>query len=175
MTAGVVYREGAHKGLLMGLYLSILFFTMVFSDRLPLLAVISFAQLVGVPFFTYKLMNATNKKYHRTGDFPSLWMLGIAIFIGGSLICGLVTYSYLQYVEPDYFYRMMQNAIDTYTSIPEFKNSELVDLLNKAIEKEMLPTPIQFSIEMLWNTTFFGSLLSMILAAIIKRRNGKQK
>ncbi len=168
MTPGQVYREGAQKGVGMGLYLSALFLAMVWSEHSALLSVVGVVMALLVPFFAYRLMANVHKKYLRTTDFASLWMLGIAVFMGGALICALVSFVYLQYADPGFMYRQLETALKTYSEMPGFKDSEVVGLMRKAYEGNLLPSPIEFSIEMLWLTTFSGSMLSILLAVIIR-------
>ena len=156
MTPGQVYREGANKGVIVGVYLSVIFL------------------MLGVPFFIYRIMNFIYKKYQRVADFSSLWMLGIALFLGGSLICSLVTYATLEYALPDYIYNQAEKALELYQQMPQIKDSELTKYIKTAIENGLLPTPIEFAIEMLWLTSFSGSMLSLLLAAIIRAFNNKQ-
>ena len=167
MTPGQVYREGANKGVIVGVYLSVIFLCAVLSDYVPLLSLVAILLMLGVPFFIYK-------KYQRVADFSSLWMLGIALFLGGSLICSLVTYATLEYALPDYIYNQAEKALELYQQMPQIKDSELTKYIKTAIENGLLPTPIEFAIEMLWLTSFSGSMLSLLLAAIIRAFNNKQ-
>lgn len=80
MTPGQVYREGANKGVIVGVYLSVIFLCAVLSDYVPLLSLVAILLMLGVPFFIYRIMNFIYKKYQRVADFSSLWMLGIALF-----------------------------------------------------------------------------------------------
>ena len=112
MTPGQVYREGANKGVIVGVYLSVIFLCAVLSDYVPLLSLVAILLMLGVPFFIYRIMNFIYKKYQRVADFSSLWMLGISLFLGGSLICSLVTYATLEYVLPDYIYNQAEKALE---------------------------------------------------------------
>ena len=174
MTPGQVYREGANKGVIVGVYLSVIFLCAVLSDYVPLLSLVAILLMLGVPFFIYRIMNFIYKKYQRVADFSSLWMLGISLFLGGSLICSLVTYATLAYVLPDYIYNQAEKALELYQQMPQIKDSELTKYIKTAIENGLLPTPIEFAIEMLCLTSFAGSMLSLLLAAIIRAFNNKQ-
>lgn len=174
MTPGQVYREGANKGVIVGVYLSVIFLCAVLSDYVPLLSLLAILLMLGVPFFIYRIMNFIYKKYQRVADFSSLWMLGISLFLGGSLICSLVTYATLEYALPDYIYNQAEKALELYQQMPQIKDSELTKYIKTAIENGLLPTPIEFAIEMLWLTSFSGSMLSLLLAAIIRAFNNKQ-
>lgn len=174
MTPGQVYREGAYKGVPMGIYLTLIFLFTVLSEQFSLLSLAGLAMLCYTPFFTYRLIVKIQKKYFCTSDFASLWMLGISIFIGGSMICALCSYAYLQYIDPNFTYRQAVNAAELYKELDPDNTSGIAEVIDSLIDNNMLPTPIEVAVEMLWTTTFFGSLLSMLLSAIVRKRHPKQ-
>lgn len=174
MTPGQVYREGAYKGVPMGIYLTLIFLFTVWSEKSSLLSLAGLAMLCYTPFFAYRLIAKTHKKYFCTSDFASLWMLGISIFIGGSMICALCSYAYLQYIDPDFIYRQTVNAVELYRELDPDNTSGIAEVIDSLIDNNMLPTSIEVAVEMLWTTTFFGSLLSMLLSAIVRKRHPKQ-
>ena len=49
MTPGQVYREGANKGVIVGVYLSVIFLCAVLSDYVPLLSLVAILLMLGVP------------------------------------------------------------------------------------------------------------------------------
>ena len=169
-----VYREGAEKGVYMGIYLMAMFFAIILSEWLSIASIVATILIVGLPLFAYKLIVRVHKKYFCSADFPSLWMLGIMIFIGGSMICALASYAYLQYADPEFIARQAEYALDTYKSLPESQNSEMVSMMQQAVKNGILPTPIEFSVEMLWMTSFCGSLLSAVLSAVARKRHPQQ-
>ena len=174
MTPGQVYREGAYKGVPMGIYLTLIFLFTVLSEQFSLLSLTGLAMLCYTPFFTYRLIVKIHKKYFCTSDFASLWMLGISIFIGGSMICALCSYAYLQYIDPNFIYRQAVNAAELYKELDPDNTSGIAEVIDSLIDNNMLPTSIEVAVEMLWTTTFFGSLLSMLLSAIVRKRHPKQ-
>lgn len=174
MTPGQVYREGAYKGVATGIYLTAIFLFTVWSEKSALLSLAGLVMIFGMPFFTYRQMVKIHKKYFCTSDFSSLWMLGISMFIGGSLICALCTYIYLQYVDPGFIYRQAVNAMELYKEIDPRNETGIAETIKTLIDNNMLPSAIEIAVEMLWITTFFGSLLSMLLSVIVRRRHPKQ-
>lgn len=158
----------------MGIYLTLIFLFTVLSEQFSLLSLTGLAMLCYTPFFTYRLIVKIHKKYFCTSDFASLWMLGISIFIGGSMICALCSYAYLQYIDPNFIYRQAVNAAELYKELDPDNTSGIAEVIDSLIDNNMLPTPIEVAVEMLWTTTFFGSLLSMLLSAIVRKRHPKQ-
>lgn len=90
------------------------------------------------------------------------------------MICALCSYAYLQYIDPDFIYRQTVNAVELYRELDPGNSSGIAEVIDTVIDNNMLPTPIEVAVEMLWMTTFFGSLLSMLLSAIVRKRHPKQ-
>ena len=130
MTPGQVYREGAYKGVPMGIYLTLIFLFTVWSEKSSLLSLAGLAMLCYTPFFAYRLIAKTHKKYFCTSDFASLWMLGISIFIGGSMICALCSYAYLQYIDSDFIYRQTVNAVELYRELDPGNSSGIAEVID---------------------------------------------
>ena len=55
------------------------------------------------------------------------------------------------------------------------RDTELVASLKRAIEMGMLPTPIEFVVNMILFTTFAGSIISLIAAAIVNMLGAKER
>ena len=105
LTSQDIYREGAHNGVYMGLFLAVVSVLSFLSDRNSLLGIIAMPMLVCVPALHFSLLRSAYRKYGLDASFSALWMLGITIFVGASMICALATYCYLDFADPDFFYR----------------------------------------------------------------------
>lgn len=163
-----IYRRAADNGLVFGIILSVLFLLFVFSGSMPLLSFLALAMFVAVPGLIFYFLRRCFTEEKGLTTFSGLWSLGILIFLFGSLICSVVTYIYLQYIEPTFIYDQARMALTLYQSIESMKGSELVTVMEQAITQNMLPTPIQFVFQMIWMTTFSGSILSMIISVIVR-------
>jgi hypothetical protein len=129
---------------------------------------LSFILLLSLPGLAYVYLRRCYVQEAGTSSFSSLWMLGILLFLYGSLICGVTTYICLQYLKPGFIYEQANFALHTYQSMPELKNSEITKMLSMAIQQKMLPTPIQFVFNMIWVTTFIGSLISIFISGMVR-------
>ena len=94
-------------------------------------------------------------------------MIGILTFIYGSLICTAVTYALLEWLRPDFFYDMAQLVIDQYSKVPAA--NDMVETLTKIVDKGLLPSTLEFLFQMFWLTSFLGSLVSAIVAVIVRK------
>ena len=163
-----IYRVGAEKGAWFGIYLSVLSIMLMYGFDSVLLMYASIALFLGIPGVAYFYIRKYHVSLHCMSQFSALWMLGILIFLFGSLICGVVTYVWMQYVEPTFIYDQVQMAIKLYESVPGENARMLTDILKQAVENHMLPSAIDIVIEMIMLTTFVGSIISMIISAIVR-------
>ena len=65
-------------------------------------------------------------------------------------------------------YDQVNIALELYKGIPEFKNSEMVTMLETAVKQHQLPSAIDYVIQMIWLTSFMGSIISLITSSIAK-------
>ena len=141
-----LFKQGAEWGVPFGIYLSVMALLFIFSDKHVGLAALSLAMLPVIPVLIYRWQKKRFVAEQGATAFSNLWMLGILIFIGGSLIASAVSYGVLQYVRPDFFYEQARYVIHEYEAAP--RNIDLV-------------------LTGFWTSCFLGSLLSALLAAII--------
>ena len=108
-------------------------------------------------------------------DISAMWLLGLVSTLCGSLICGIADYAWLEFVSPGFILEQANAAIEAYNSLPEMRDTEVVASLKRAIEMGMLPTPIEFVVNMILFTTFAGSIISLIAAAIVNMLGVKER
>lgn len=173
MTSEQIYREGAYKGVAMGIYLSIASLFMLAGNG-TVLSLVALAMLIGVPFFQHRLMLAAYKKHRCATGFAGLWLLGIVVFIGASLICAAATYAYLAYINPNFIDNSLLQTAELYRQSPELQQTDFFRGLSIAIENGLTFSAADFCIEMILLTIFSGSILSILLALLIKNQRVKQ-
>ncbi|MCM1096352.1 MAG: hypothetical protein NC333_08790, partial [Terasakiella sp.] len=62
-----------------------------------------------------------------------------------------------------------------YSAAPDAGAREMGEALGRAVEARILPTAIQVALELLYAAVFSGSILSVVLAAVIRRRHRPKK
>ena len=102
-------------------------------------------------------------------EYAGLWMLGIMLFILGTVVASLVVFLILQYGRPGFIYEQAQAAVDLYSKMPQMQDSEMLQVIKRAIDEKMLPTPIETVFNAFWFITFAGSLLSALTALVAQR------
>lgn len=163
-----VFRLGAECGLPMGCYLSVMSVASVFADRLPMLGLVVMVMLFATPLVIWYFQRRYWRESEGMAEYSAMWMLGILTMIYGALITGLVTWCVVEWGRPDFLYDQLQNAIDAYRKMPELKNNEILDVMQKAIDTNALPSTIEMVSNMFWLTAFGGSLVSAVTAAFAR-------
>ena len=167
ITSQEVYREGAHKGIYMGVFLTVLSLLSLLSDRNPLLGIIVLPMIVSVPALHFMLLRSAMRRYGGA-SFSALWMLGITIFIGASMICALTTYCYLDFYDPDFFYRTATTMMEIMKNRPE--TVESYKAIKTIVDGGLLLSNIEFCVQMMLFTIFCGSLLTIVLIPFVRMR-----
>lgn len=169
------YRRGAVYGLPFGLYLTALFFAISYTFDFPILSPIVFVLMLGVPFIIYGFLRRSFVEDKGTTIYSSLWMEGIAIFFFGGLLATLVSVVYMRWIEPSFIESRIDAIIELYNHTDYSRSEEIVDIITRAKEQNLIPKPIDISIDMLWFIVFSGSMLSMLMALLARARGYKIK
>lgn len=170
-----VFRRGAEDGAWFGLYLSVMFVLVATSMEVPLLGHIATLMALCVPIYTFITLRRGFIDNGCFYTFAELWTYGIMLFACGSLIMATVIILYIYGFYPTFIYDQCQIAIDSYKSIGGEMGNEIASTLEKAIEYKQLPTPFDLATNILSFNVFSGSILSMILAPIIRYFRPKDK
>ena len=168
-----VYKRGADDGLYFGIYLIIMFFASAYSMSIPFAGLLSMLLILGVPFLIYRFLLRSYVYDYGTTQFSALWVQGITTFFCGSLISGIVAFIYMKWINPDFIVNQIQALIDIYQATNWAEGKEIANILNKSIENNLLPTPINIVFESIWLAVFTGSILSMIVSLIVQARKVK--
>lgn len=170
-----VFKCGAENGVVFGLYLSAIFFSCIYGGTSAFISFIQLLLFLAVPLVIFIFMMKYNNSHPATSSFSALWTLGTFTYLCGSLICGIITYVWLQYVTPDFIVEQAKTALATYEQLPELKNHELTGILRKAIEDNMLPSPIMVVFQLIWLTVSAGVVTSLILAPLARATKRKSR
>lgn len=161
-----VFSRGARQGLIMGLYLSLLFIAMAASLSWPWLSIPAMILIAGTPAVTFVMLRRSFIADHGLSLFSELWMQGIIIFFGGSLIMATVSYIYMKVIVPDYILSIFLQMVDVSR---QMGNIAQADLLQRIIDQGQIFTPAEIAFEFIWLGVFSGSILSMVITWIVRR------
>ena len=164
-----IYQRAGEWGIPFGLYLACAALASIFADWFQPLAFIFMILLLATPVVVYYFQRRKFIEDDGFTEHAGLWMLGILLFILGSVISGFIVYLVVQFFRPEFLYEQADAAIKMYSEIPQMQDSELLKVLQQMVDKRMLPTPIEMVFNAFWFVTFFGSILSAVTAFIARR------
>lgn len=167
MTYKSVYRRAADSGWIFGVYLSVTSMLSLLSTQITIFGIITLIMMIGVPFLLFVFLRKMFIEEMGTSKFSALWMYGILLFLFGSLIAGLVTYIYLQYINPTYMYDTLVQTLNLLKSSPIPDAKDMINIIQTFIDKKLIPSPIEVVMQMIWLTTLTGSFLSIIVSGIV--------
>lgn len=160
------YKQGADNGFILGVYLSVLFFTTAFALEVPMLGILSTCLIAAIPVMVFMMLRRTWIRDRGMSQFSSLWMQGIMAFACGGIISGLVAYVYIRWINPDWLSSQVRHVIDLYQSVEN--GQQVADILQSILTQGLLPSPIQMVIQMLWFEIFSGSVITLLATLIVR-------
>ena len=163
-----VYRQGAEDGVFFGILLTMISLSFIYSGKSSIISVLAVVLLLLPPVALFVSQRRYAARMSNFADVPALWMLGLMTSLCGSLICGAVTYCWLQFIEPSFIYDQVQGAIDVWKQVPEMAGDPMLKDMQNAIDRGMLPSAIEFVMNMILLTTFLGSVQSLLLGAVVR-------
>lgn len=167
-SAKSVYRRGADDGFWFGIYLSVLFVALANSIYYPLAGLACFVMILAVPVIIYIRLRQSYRADACRSFFSALWLNGICIFFFGSILMALTAYIYLRFIDPSYMVNFADVASAYYSSLNSPDAQTLAVLLQKAKASHTLPTPGYVAVQIIMLGVFTGSILSMIVTAIVR-------
>lgn len=170
-----IFQCAGQWGLPFGLYLSCAAVASIYADWFAPLQLVFLILLLGTPVVAYAFQRRKFIEDNGFTEYAGLWMLGIMLFILGTIISSLVVYLVLQYLRPNYIYEQTQMAIDTYKQLPQMRDSEMLEILQKMVDRRLLPTPIETIFNAFWFITFGGCLVSAVTALVARRSLPKRR
>lgn len=126
--------------------------------------------MLSVPFVIYSYQRRSYLRDNGHTILSSLWVEGITTFFCGSLLSGIIQVIYLKWIDPGFILSQMQQMITLYRDSGLQNGTELADLLQQLIDNHAVPSAISIVIEMIWLAVFSGSLLSVLMALLVRAR-----
>lgn len=169
-----VYILGAEDGALLGLIMSA---TIVLFGAATYAAWLAFPALlfaIAVPVYVYFCLGRTFKNDSKS-SLSALWLQGICMFFFGALEMAVVIYVFLKWITPEFIMQQLDTVINLYNSIDDPQAVAIADTFEKIKEAGVIPSPLDVALEMIYFAVFSGSILSLIYAALIRRKKSSAK
>ena len=164
-----IYQKASVWGIPFGLFLSCIGVTSVFADWFQPLGFISLVLLLSTPLVVYYFQRRHFVEEGGFAEYAELWMLGIMLFMLGTVLASFIMFLVIQLGRPEFIYDQANMAIKTYSAMPEMHDSEMVNVLQRMVDERKLPTPIEMVFNVFWFITFGGCITSAITALVARR------
>lgn len=164
------YKEGADQGFLFGIYLSVMFVLWVLAAQVPVLMLIMLAMAACVPLVIYRFLRRTFLTQNGFPTVMSMWVQGITIMICAALICGVLVIVWFKWIDPGFMAGQLQRVIDLYDATQDPSLAETARLSRLILENHALPSAGTWTLSMWLFTVFSGSILSCLMALLVKAR-----
>lgn len=165
-----ITRFAMEYGLYLSAYFILKFGVTVMTMQAPFLAFISWVLLIGVPFVLFwMLRNFRDTCNDRHIDFSRAWSLSMLLIFFASLPEALTQYIYFQMINPSYIQDQITQLTQSLESISNDKSNALINDLITNYKNTDVPSAIQMAFQGIFNNLFFGGIVSLIVAAIVKR------
>jgi len=133
------------------------------------LAFVFLGLLVATPMLVYRFQRRKFIEDDGFTEYAALWMMGIMLFILGGVVASFIVYMVLQFGRPNFMYEQAQTVINAYKDIPEMRDSEMLQVIRRMVDENLLPRPIEVVFNAFWFIAFGGSILSAITALVAQR------
>lgn len=165
-----IFQRASEWGMPFGLYLACGAMAFIFADWFAPLGLIFFVLMLATPVVVYYFQRRKFIEDDGFTEYAGLWMLGILLFIFGTVLASFIVYFVLQYGRPDFMYDQANQVIKVYSEMPEMRDSEFLRILQRMVEERRLPPPIEVVFNAFWFITFGGSVTSAITALLAQRK-----
>jgi membrane associated rhomboid family serine protease len=170
-----IFQRASEWGVPFGLYLTCGAMAFIFADWFAPLGLIFIVLFFATPIVVYYFQRRKFIEDDGFTDYSALWMLGIMLFILGTVLASFIVYLVLQFGRPNFMYDQAAQVIKAYSEMPDMKDSELLVILQRMVDQRRLPSPIEVVFNAFWFITFGGSVTSAITALIAKRKLKKYR
>ncbi|MCM1450473.1 MAG: DUF4199 domain-containing protein [Clostridiales bacterium] len=158
----------ADYGPLLGLCFVITFFAALYSLQFPALSFLVIASIVAVPVTVWIMMRRTWRKSLCTMPYATLWTQGIVAFACGAIFLAVSAFVFFKWVDPDLFLRVLQAQEERWTAQSTEQSLANARALHAMIEGGAVPRAGQLVVQLVCLTIFSGSMLSMLVAFIVR-------
>ncbi len=165
----------ADYGPVLGLIFCVAFFAAIYALRYPAMSLVALVAAMAVPVATWIMMRRTWIKSLCTMPFATLWTQGIMAFACGGMILALATYVYFKWVEPDLLINVLENQVERWKVLATEESLANARALTMMIEGGAVPHPSEISIQLVCLAVFTGSMLSMLVAFVVRLGRNKKK
>lgn len=152
-------------GLIMGIYWAAKYIFFILSLSVPTMSVVYLALTLVVPVLAYHMTRRYQREIGGRVGFFHAWQFGVLLYFFAALILSVESYVFYRYIAPPGF---VEGAIGQMAET--FKESQMGPEMVEALS-QIKTSPIQMTIQGIFNNVFYGLILSIPVAALVIRHN----
>jgi hypothetical protein len=159
-----INKHAMHFGLYLGLFLSVKFFLTMTQNAF--LGFLAFIMWISIPILLYWVSKKfRDEKLDGTMTFSQAWLLNFWIFFYGGMILEVVQFVYFQFINKTFLADSLQQSLQMMDKMNMAMPQQNIDMMEKIMTHPNLYVLTDFTIY----TLISGSILSLLIAAIVKR------
>ena len=163
-----VYRYAADAGPILAAVYCIFAASILLINRFPEIGILTLPTAISIPFVLAWLMRKLAASRPDLSGFFPLWLFGIYTSIFATLICALLSALYLIFIDPAFVATYFRNAAESLQTISSESGSadlsRQAEIIRTAIDRRLLPSPMELVAAMSWLAAFGGSVMAAVAA-----------
>lgn len=151
-------------GMVLGAFWAFKYLFFIFSFTYSFFSFVYWGLTLSVPFLLFIFIIHSRVWTGSEMTFLKDWAMGILIYFFAALIVSLEHYVFYNFFAPEnYISESFNSAIDL------LKTSDVNERLKQVAETLQTPTPIEMTIQGIFNNTIYGVLVALPVAAVTCR------
>jgi hypothetical protein len=162
----LLLKSAMSYGLALGIYWIAKYFFFITSISYPSLNLIYWLLTIAVPVVAW-ILTKRYRDNELSGEisFFHAWRFGTMLYFFAAVIIALVHFVFYQYIAPHDF------LSKAYTQVIDVLNQSAVDTtILESFKNVKVPSPIHMAIQGIFNNVFYGILLSIPVAALVRTK-----
>jgi len=167
----LLIQKAMYFGTFMGIYWILKFTLLPLGFNNTWLHFLFLGLTIYVPFLSYKLTRIYRDRFCGGSiEFSHAWLFSCCMFVFASLLTAVAHYIYFQFLDHGFIIGRIEETMRLFKdTLPADQKESLQDLdTSIALVKSL--TPIELTIQFMGNNLFYGSLFSLIVAMIVKKK-----
>ena len=162
---GMLLKSAMSYGLAMGIYWVIKYLFLIFGYNYTACLYIYELLSIAVPFIAYYMTRRYRDEIGGAISFFHAWRFGILLYLFAAIIVSIEHFVFYKFIAPyDFLQNTMSQAMNLLQNMDA--NSELIDAMSQTNL-----TPIHMAIQGIFNNIFYGIILSIPVAALVRRKS----
>ncbi len=158
-------------GTYMGLFWIVKFFLFPAGLTNPLLMFLFLLATVAVPFVAYFMVRSFRDRYMGgTILFAQAWIFGTFLYMFAALLAALAHYIYFAFLDQGYLVNTYASLIEEFEGLNIQGMDEYLGQMQQLLETVRNMSPIQLVIQLLSQNVIYGSVLSLPVAFLVRRK-----